>query len=122
MLDEGQSLPLSKKLWKRAAEHGVVASMNTNCTHSLQKWAWLRVILDPSQKFARGQSAKILSPRNLPLHVYGNFPLPFCTCTMNQASLYTDQWWVDLEGVLWVPWNPPFEGLPSCILSKSAQT
>ena len=25
----------------------------------------------------------------------------------------------DLEGV---PWNPPFEGLPSRILSKSAQT
>ena len=28
----------------------------------------------------------------------------------------------DLEGVPWVPWNPPFEGLPSRILSKSAQT
>ena len=22
----------------------------------------------------------------------------------------------DLEGVLWVPWNPPFEGLPSYLL------
>ena len=29
---------------------------------------------------------------------------------------------VDLEGVPWVPWNPPFEGLPLHILSKSAQT
>ena len=28
----------------------------------------------------------------------------------------------DLEGVEWVPWNPPFEGLPSRILSKSVQT
>ena len=44
-----QSLPLSIMLefWKRAAEHAVVATKNTNCACSRQKWLWLTGIINP---------------------------------------------------------------------------
>ena len=45
-----------------SSEDGVVATVSTNSTFDCLKWVWL------IRKFARGQSAKILSPANLVLY------------------------------------------------------
>ena len=68
------------EIGKRAAEHGVVATVRyyekrfPGNTRSVRKWAWSAGIFGPRnlfpRKFANGLSAKILSLENLAL--YGN--------------------------------------------------
>ena len=61
------------EIGKRAAEHGVVATVRyyekrfPGNTRSVRKWAWSAGIFDP-RKFANCLSAKILSLENLVLY------------------------------------------------------
>ena len=60
------------------------------------------------------------------LHALKRLPPNFWLCHRDHSHLKTVAFSIisvaDLEEVAWVPWNPPFEGQPSRMLSKSAQT